>query len=327
MSDDPEYDATVRHAVYIERHKASVARKIVAMVNGVTNDLYAQITASDLDQLTRRQLDALLRDIEAGIKRGYGPITEAVEVALKDFAVYEADWQAGVLGKAGLANFGVPSDAALWAAVNARPFEGKFLEGWLDGLSANTVTRVKDTVRQGYVDGVGPLEVARQIRGTRTRKGVMDISKRGAEMMVRTAMASTSAVARERGMQSLRRVQRVQWVSVLDHRTTAICQARDGTIYDKNKGPRPPAHVGCRSTIIPLTRSNEARVESRETYQDWLKRQPASVQDDILGPTRGKLYRDGGYTVDRFVDKSGQEYTLDELRAKDVAAWSEVFGE
>jgi len=138
-------------------------------------------------------------------------------------------------------------------------------------------------------------------------------------------MASTANVARERSYQSSRGIQKVQWASVLDHRTTLICQARDGTIYDKNKGPRPPAHVGCRSTIIPITRTNEAAMRERENYQQWLGRQSAKTQDDILGPSRGKLYRDGGYSVDRFVDKSGQEYTLDELRAKDKEAFDEVF--
>jgi hypothetical protein len=51
----------------------------------------------------------------------------------------------------------------------------------------------------------------------------------------------------------------------------------------------------------------------RETYAQWLKRQPAPTQDDILGPARGKLFRSGKLTVDRFVDMKGKTLTLAEL--------------
>ena len=57
------------------------------------------------------------------------------------------------------------------------------------------------------------------------------------------------------------------------------------------------------------------------TYQDWLKRQSAAFQDDVLGPARGKLFRDGGLSVDRFTDNTGKMLTLDQLRARDAAAF------
>jgi hypothetical protein len=60
---------------------------------------------------------------------------------------------------------------------------------------------------------------------------------------------------------------------------------------------------------------NVGRVPAATTYQDFLKRQPASFQDDVLGRTKGKLFRDGGLTVDQFVDRAGNELTLDQLAA------------
>jgi hypothetical protein len=76
--------------------------------------------------------------------------------------------------------------------------------------------------------------------------------------------------------------------------------------------------------MIPMTQGNRTALKSRPTYDDWLRQQPESVQDDILGPTRGKLYRNGDFTVDRFTDPTGQEYTLDELRKRDREAFDEV---
>lgn len=328
MSDHTEYDAQVRHSIFVERRKARVANEIVRMINSVTDDLYGKITASDLETLTRRQLDRLLREIEDIIRTGYDPIKGSIVDQLREFGFYEAEWQARLLEQVGItADIAVPSDADIWAAVNARPFEGKFLEGWLDGLDTNTVERVQGAIRQGYVEGIGPLEIARQIRGTRARKGIMDISKRGAEMMVRTAMAHTAAMATQETYRSRRSIKEEYWVSVLDHRTSPICRELSGKFFPKNKGPYPPQHVGCRSRRIAATKGNRAMLAQQETYQQWLARQSAATQDDILGPTRGKLYREGDYTVDRFVDESGQQYTLEQLKAKDAETFADLFGD
>jgi SPP1 gp7 family putative phage head morphogenesis protein len=236
----------VRHSIYIERRKAQLARDVVRMVNGVTGDLYGMIATSDLDGLTRRQLDRLLREVEYVIRAGYDPIKGTISEQLREFGIYEADFQTRLVERMGSSvDIGVPSDADIWAAVNSRPFEGKFLTGWLDGLPSNTANRVTSAIRQGYVDGRGPLDIAREIRGTRTRRGVMDISARGAEAMVRTAMAHTASMAKEQTYKGRRGIREVQWVSVLDHRTSDICRANDGKIFPKNEGPRPPAHVNC----------------------------------------------------------------------------------
>lgn len=62
-------------------------------------------------------------------------------------------------------------------------------------------------------------------------------------------------------------------------------------------------------------------VPARTTYQQWLNRQSASFQDDVLGPTRGRLFRRGGLTLDRFVNRNGDELTLSELARRDREAF------
>ena len=70
--------------------------------------------------------------------------------------------------------------------------------------------------------------------------------------------------------------------------------------------------------IPPGTRASmDGQVAEAETYQTWLKKKSPAFQDDVLGPTRGKLFREG-MTLDRFVDQSGKEYTLKQLRSKDA---------
>ena len=55
------------------------------------------------------------------------------------------------------------------------------------------------------------------------------------------------------------------------------------------------------------------RTPARTSYGDWLRRQSAANQDDILGPTRGALFRRGKLKIDKFVEVDGRELTLAEL--------------
>lgn len=62
-------------------------------------------------------------------------------------------------------------------------------------------------------------------------------------------------------------------------------------------------------------------VPATTTYPDFLRRQSAAVQDDILGPTKGALFRRGGLSLDKFVEESGRELTLAELAARHEGAF------
>jgi hypothetical protein len=69
----------------------------------------------------------------------------------------------------------------------------------------------------------------------------------------------------------------------------------------------------------------DGQVPKDVTYQEWLRRQPPEFQDDVLGPTRAQLFRDGDVSLDRFVDESGEQLTLDQLRIRESAVWNRIF--
>ena len=119
------------------------------------------------------------------------------------------------------------------------------------------------------------------------------------------------------------------WLSVLDSRTSEICRYRHGRVaplpgrslprrYDghpKLDPPkaRPPAHPNCRSVIMPLLRN--AGLPTIPSYYQWLRRQPANIQNEALGPTRYNLWKRQGVAPERFSDE-GRRLTWPELRAK-----------
>ena len=57
-------------------------------------------------------------------------------------------------------------------------------------------------------------------------------------------------------------------------------------------------------------------VPAKQNYQQFLTKQPKWFVDDTLGKTKSKLFREGGLTLDKFVDVNGKELTINQLRSR-----------
>lgn len=68
--------------------------------------------------------------------------------------------------------------------------------------------------------------------------------------------------------------------------------------------------------------ANVGRVPAQTTYQEFLSRQSASFQDMVLGRAKGRLFRSGEFTVQDFVDRSGNELSLSQLHAAKPSAFA-----
>ena len=341
---DEMLDHTVRHQVGIEGYKRRVVGEILRMVQGVHDKAALRLIKKDIQSLGVRDLSRLLKVVDRDIKNGYKPIISKITKELKDIAPFEAGFQADMFRSTipVAVDFVAPATAQIFAAASARPFNGFLLKDWLSDLDVKAATEIKRVIREGFTDGRTTQQIVRTITGTRTTNGVATISKRKAEATVRTAINHTASVARDEVYkENSNIVDRVQWVSTLDGRTSAICQSRDGKTWPMNEGPRPPAHINCRSSTIPVVKSwkqlginlKEAPIGTRAsmdgqvsadlTYQEWLKKKPAKFQDEVLGRTKGKLFRDG-MPIDKFVSRAGTERTLDQLKAANAEAFSNI---
>lgn len=63
------------------------------------------------------------------------------------------------------------------------------------------------------------------------------------------------------------------------------------------------------------TADSVGTVPAETTYDEWLRRQPPDFQDEVLGKTKGEAFRNGA-TMDQYVDRQGNELSIDELREK-----------
>lgn len=62
-------------------------------------------------------------------------------------------------------------------------------------------------------------------------------------------------------------------------------------------------------------------IPSKTSYQSWLESQTKDFQDDTLGITRSKLFRDGDLPLTKFIDEKGTELTLPQLAQKERQAF------
>jgi SPP1 gp7 family putative phage head morphogenesis protein len=313
----------ILHRIGLNRYSTALVRKTLAQLNRTEKAVQERLQRAHNEGKDPKRLEALLGEVRQLQADGWTVVRSRLGEELSGLAESERDFAAGLLNIGGVRTADLPTVSQVMAAVRARPFQGRFLKDWLAEAEEGAAKRVRETIRQGFIEGRTVDQMVTAIRGTKANQfkdGILEVNRRGAEAMVRTAVTHTASVASAETYAAMGdMVTGVEWVSTLDSRTTVICAGRDGKVYPVDSGPRPPAHVNCRSTTIPRIAGVEPI--KRTTYGDWLKGQPAKVQDEVLGASKAALFRTGGLKVDRFTDAAGKELTLDQLKAKNAAAF------
>lgn len=348
-------DATTRHAIYLTRYSTQTVNRMLALLDRADQDIIKRLRKSNLPgartPYQRKRLEALLRGIKEISHRGTTAAIAALRENLTEINAYELDFLTRQINAAVVVDLAAVTPAAgtVYAAAMSRPMQGKYLRDWFSQLDLNKQRAISDAIRIGVVEGETIPAIVSRLRGTRAanyRNGIMAIQRRHAESVARTAVNHVVSNARNSLMNANKDLLKGwQYVATLDGRTTDICMSLDGSFYPVGKpGPTPPQHINCRSSMTPITKSwkemginrkelspgqrasMNGQVSAKETYQTWLKKQPAAFQDDVLGRTKGRLFRQGGVTLDRFVDSSGRSYTLAQLARTEAAAFEAIGG-
>lgn len=264
------------HAIFLERYKGSVVRQILTLLNRLDSDLVRQLSQNLSEAGTnRRRLETLLAQLRAINNTIATRIQTELEAELRPFVAQEITTQAESIHEAIKLDLAIyaPSPEQLYVSAIADPFAGgRMLSEWIESFSEARQSRIRDQIRIGFASGEGIDQIVRRIRGSRAnqfRDGILEISRRDARTITRSAIAHMAAEVRERTYAANSHIidDKVQWNATLDGRVTvAICAPRDGKIYrisDRKpvghdlswRGGPGNAHPNCRSVSIPITRS------------------------------------------------------------------------
>jgi SPP1 gp7 family putative phage head morphogenesis protein len=349
-------EIATRHAIHMEGVKARYAREFERFLTEMEKDILARLAKVDPASITKARLERLLKAVRKTLNDGFGDYQKVWREQLKEIGAYEAEFEVKALKQLGLdVEWTLPTPNQIFAAAFVEPLsvegpdQGKLLEAFYRTWTDRSKARIVNAIRLAAAQGQSTDDLVRRIRGTRAAKyrdGLIAATRRETQLMARTALQHIAVQSREVVWDANSRILRgVEWVSVLDSRTSGICRSLDGRVFPLKKGPRPPIHVACRSTVVPrVNRELEAltqggqrvardsederrnvRVDADLTYYAWLKMQPKAFQDSVIGETRGRLLRNGDLTAERFaelqLDKKFRERTLEEMRELEPLAF------
>lgn len=342
-------DRAIQHAVLIQRYGTTVADKIVRLLNSADAEIVEKLAGRlatieergfDIGPSTTARLQSMLDEVRALNSAIYARLSDALTDELTDFSQAEAGFQRQNLVSSIGADLGtsLPAPAMLRAIVTETPMEGRLLSSWTEGMEAGRIDRISQAVRQGMLQGEGTDKIVARIRGTKAARfedGVLQISRRSAQAIVRTSVTHVSNVAAQATWKANDHlVKGWQYLATLDSRTTITCAGLSGQVFKVGEGPIPPRHVNCRSISIAVTKSfreigvdqdelppgkrasMDGQVAGDTTFAKWLTTKGADMQDKVLGPARAKLFRDGKLDLAQFIKSDGTVLTLDQLKSK-----------
>lgn len=323
-------DVQTRHQSHLERLKANEVSEFNSVVPTLVAIVTTELAGREVADLTRGELLRLTRRVSAAIDTALGDKLEVTMAMLEELAAAEAEFEQGALSAAlPGATVAVVAAAAAWRAARQRPMsvDGALMADFLATTRARNRMAVANLIRRANSEGWTTGAMLSVLRGTAAggyRDGVATRIARSHETLMRTVVQHVSSAARAAVWDvNPESVIGYRWVSVLDSRTSAECRSLDGRVFGIGTGPLPPIHMNCRSTVVPelaeeVDPLGGVTQESLTTYYEWLDRQPANVQDSILGPTRGKLFRNGGLNAEEFarltLSKTFAPLTLAEMR-------------
>jgi SPP1 gp7 family putative phage head morphogenesis protein len=229
---------------------------------------------------------------------------------------------------------------------------GQVLKSSFENMAEREAAAFGQAVRNGFLTGESTESITRRLIG-RLQEGdsgsISQLLRAGgaattkANNQIRTVVrTSINQVANAASMKAYEANQDItkkyRYTATLDSRTSPICRALDGTEHDYGKGPIPPQHFNCRSTTVPIIDyeglgfdppppskigrpNSDKNIPDGETYGAWLKRQPKTVQEQVLGDkgqvgyfnALSKKYGPDG-AIRRFVREDGSEKTIDDLK-------------
>lgn len=315
------YDIAVRLQVYIEAVKVNQTLEFsetLAEVDREFKKLLLKVNYPTLDALSKAELNRLVMSLRKSQSKIYSAYVAKLTKQLQQFMdatlvnnkvalVSGFAWQQsktddeGYLPTENAANefieehnnsnaliavFGLAAilqgGSLLWGKIANEPIgaNGVLLNSFLRSFSTSAQISTENLLRKAYANGLSANQASQELA-----VALKKISNQ-ADAVIATAMQHIAANVSTAVQSAL--FPKYRWISVIDSGTTQICFSRNGKVYVFGKGPVPPAHIRCRSVIIPYQGSHD-----NETFYSWIKRQPNRIQNVALGNKVAAMLRDG----------------------------------
>jgi len=354
---DKIYDEFLKDQIDLLRLSESEKLKAEELLLLMRQDILKKIV--EFDPLTLDRSDYQLRKMQKMnvviaqiVVDNYEKFAAANKLTLEALAAYEAKNTMKIYNKvvgANVIDIGL-SENKLRSIINNSMIDGQLIGDWWKNQAKEFITKFESTMKTIVKDfqiGIGENQSFSQMVSAISPNGeLMGLTKANIDALVHTSILSVGDGVRQQIVEKNKDIfSGEKWVSTLDRRTSEICRALDGNIWDMEhnniKGGmnyrRPPAHWRCRSLIIGIVKSfeeilgekpivkklsNKQRasmngpVSADMDYGTWLKTLPEKEQVEILGKTRYNLFIKGNLSMADMVKQNGNPLTIKELQKK-----------
>lgn len=315
------FDIATRLQVYVEGVKAQQSLEFQVVLSALFYEfkkLLTRINYATLDGLTKAELNKLVIDLRKAQAIVYSHYSKKILDQLQAFMmaslkvnriaytsafvelqqdesdelfipsdakaaqfIAEENDSSEFIALFGLAAISAGS-ASLWPKLTAMPIaaNGALLQPFVKSFTLSAQAGLENIVRKGYSNAWTITETAAEAFKQLERVAVQETS------VISTVLQHIAGVTSAAVTSAL--FGKYRWISVLDSGTTDICISRSGKVYRYGEGPLPPAHIRCRSHIIPYRANYED-----ETFYTWIKRQPTDLQNFALGNKAAQMLRAG----------------------------------
>lgn len=266
--------AEISNALQLERVKLNLVNSALAILEKLQERLIADLSSNDPTEPAKKiyqqwRLEAAIANCKKVSGEYYGNISGRFKESAVELAkVNQTTFAKAIENLLGADIISVDLSAGVIKSI----VEGSLSNGattaeWFKRQSAKLTQDYSDTLTEGLASGESLSQLIRRVRGTREAAyadGIFGIARNNAASLVKTSTQSVLQDARfSLYKDNADLIKGVQWLSTLDRRTSGICKALSGSTWDLEGNPisatgklkAPPAHWGCRSTLLSLLKS------------------------------------------------------------------------
>ncbi len=217
--------------------------------------------------------------------------------------------------------------------------DGVTFSSMLLALQDSTYKKLEQKINYAFSSGEGYAYLEQEL-GETPEEFIQSTQKQYSNIFVAALLAVEDEANNDFQQENKNAFPFGYYVAVLDNKTTPVCMSLHGNRYPINEGPRPPQHYNCRSQFIMevdlddelghlypynIIKEKMGHVKVYKDFDEFLRQQPTSFLEEILGFNRARLYKENKLPIKSYIDiNDNRFYTLEEMNKKNKKIFEEL---
>ena len=316
------FDILIRLQIYVECVKVSQAREFAEVLNAVDTEfrkILLRVKYPTLDGLTKLELNKLVVLLRQSQSKVYTLYTKKLIKRLEDFTkaslkvnriayaavfnldvddelevlsdddadtlIQSANEESDFIALFGLAAISQGGESKMWARIRNEPLPatGSLPLPFITSLTTSAQLGTENLIRKAYSNSWTPNQTVVELDSQLAKVVNQSVAVESTLIQHVESVVSAGIASALFG--------RYRWVSVIDSGTTDICISRNKRTYAYGSGPLRPAHVRCRSIVVPEINGVDDKPD--DSFFAFISRQTQRVQTLALGSVLAKKLRSG----------------------------------